>query len=196
MKERLSTIGAARLDWAELDAAVAKIRQETLYARDWSKIDDSFTRGSIDILVQSGWKLFVDFRGPGAFCSPVRKEIGLPKSLGGFERDTALFHELVHAWFGDELNDAARRYFMRERQNNRITEWLARKLRAKPELLRHAVTTFGLEPVIYDSSSYLAFSLNLKELENFKSGLQPALPLFEHLAEERFAEIMSKIQME
>ena len=38
-----------------------------------------------------------------------------------------------------------------------IVEKIARDTRINPELLRHAITTFGLEQHIYDEASYQAF---------------------------------------
>jgi len=41
-----------------------------------------------------------------------------------------------------------------------IAEWTARRTRRNHKLLRHAIRSFGLEPSIYDASSYKAFSRN------------------------------------
>ena len=47
-----------------------------------------------------------------------------------------------------------------------ILEYHARMLRADPQLLRHAVYSFGLKPEIYDCASYRAFGTVVVGLEN------------------------------
>ena len=85
-----------------------------------------------------------------------------------YERDKALCHEIVHAWYGREHKLLC---FPDVRSgelfdlNNAIVEWLGRKIRSNPSILRQAVSKFGLKYYVYDLSSYLAFK---KKDENGK----------------------------
>lgn len=75
-----------------------------------------------------------------------------------YERDKFLFHEIAHLRFG--LNDNIGNPGWKK--NAAIAEWIGRQSRADPELLKHAVKGFGLEPIIYDLASYQAFHGRMK----------------------------------
>ncbi len=90
-----------------------------------------------------------------------------------YERDTTLFHELAHLHYSPPDNLATifvSRDNLSYKQMEASIEWIGRKVRADPTLLRHAVLAFGLEPYVYDQASYQAFN-NLVR--------QPALPILE-----------------
>ena len=50
----------------------------------------------------------------------------------------------------------------RRLRNSARTEWLARRARADPEILRDVVTMFSLQPLVYDHASYDAFSIRFR----------------------------------
>jgi len=84
-----------------------------------------------------------------------KKKIKIRKNLRAYNRDLVFFHELVHAYCGthllDDLSDQT------NKNNSFLVEWLARKHRACPELLRCGVSAFKLKPFVYDRISLIAF---------------------------------------
>lgn len=85
-----------------------------------------------------------------------------------YERDVTLFHELAHARHPFSLNDNRWLKYEERQQREIVAEWLGRKARANPELLRHTIVSFGLEPRVYDLASYYAFQ-DLKITSDFKA---------------------------
>lgn len=159
-------------NWNELESAIAQIRKRPLSParkRDsiWRSIENNpITPKSIDQLISEGWKLTtVPLSYSKAFClPPPDKKIVISTDLEGYQRDKALSHEVCHACYLYELDDSLRARnlgmffgFLFGQENQIITEWLGRQLRADPKLLRHVVLAFGLEPQIYDKSSFEAF---------------------------------------
>ena len=73
-----------------------------------------------------------------------------------YDRDLALFHEIVHAQYEEALS---RKLFENEfsKQNEYIVEWLARQARAKFELLEMVIDSFEIDYRTYDLASFLAF---------------------------------------
>ena len=112
---------------------------------------------SIDKLIIEGWevsyiknKLTVLLGG----LIPDQKKIVIKSTLTPYQRDLTLFHELAHIHYPySKSNDNTYRY----KWNEIFIEKIARDTRINPELLRHAITTFGLEQHIYDEASYQAF---------------------------------------
>jgi len=82
----------------------------------------------------------------------------LDENSSPYDRDKGLFHELVHVWYGDELNDSlnTRWHGKFADENRAIAERLARKLRANSDLLRYTLDSFELELFVYDGPSYEA----------------------------------------
>ena len=82
-------------------------------------------------------------------------KIVLKKNVEPFKRDISLFHELVHAKhilagiYVPSLDPEDENF-------ESVVEYYARLYRADPKLLRHAVLAFGLEPAIYDKTSFEA----------------------------------------
>jgi hypothetical protein len=140
--------------FAEIEARVKVIRKDFPNRRIWDSIEEPITTDSIDSLIEDGW--VVKTEQDTTYSRPWLTEIGLQYGLRGFERDRALFHEIVHAWLGKEASDNMLARFRDD--NNTIVEHLARQLRANPEILRHSVLAFNLEPEIYDSVSHQAFA--------------------------------------
>ena len=150
------------LSWTGLQEKISKIRDSYPQNRQiWTTIHYApITTKSIDKLISKGITLEVlenkfEKHEYGRYSS-TSKKIFLEAGLDGYERDTTLFHELVHAWYGKDLYDNDIALFPDD--NNAIAEWLARQLRSNHKLLRYAIMAFGLEPQIYDRASYMAFS--------------------------------------
>lgn len=150
--------------WKDLDTFVSLLEGHPLLREIKEK---PLTTISIDDLIFKGWRveLLGTYEGSTFFTS---KWISLGKRFKEYHRDKTLLHELVHAHYGRDLtrdSDADKVCIT----NNAIVDWAARKLRAKPKLLRYAVNAFGLEPHIYDKASLEAFY----ELERTKQNLFP-----------------------
>ena len=140
--------------WSELNSLVLALKIKPKFIGIWSLIESKpLTTDSIDMLVREGWVVKEDCFASRCFYDI--KKICIEKNIDNYERDKALFHELVHAWYPNELDDGFIAYYRLE--HNAIAEWLARQLRANYQLLRHTVHSFNLKSHIYDKSSYLAF---------------------------------------
>ena len=142
--------------WNELDNYINSIKsidphKNILKMAITCPIDNS----SIDALIAEGWNFEFSDKWKLGGCNRYLKIIELTPSLTHYSRDKVLFHEIVHAWYGDYLND---RFGFYADENNAIVDWLARKSRANPKLLRHTIDSFGLERQIYDYPSCKAFA--------------------------------------
>lgn len=96
-------------------------------------------------------------------------KIVLKKKVEPFKRDISLFHELVHAnhIFADiyvQSLDPVDVNF------ESVVEYYARLYRADSKLLRHAVLAFGLEPAIYDKTSFEAHKKDQEGQKLFNFG--------------------------
>ncbi len=143
----------------------------------WEEIQKRpITIESIDKLIEFGLQIKLINSQPGNISHAMYlcNIIYLSSNLNGYERDKALFHEIVHAWYstdpngwhedeggwefrGTVLEDGCCSNFPEDYPDTLIAEELARKLRTNPELLRHTILDFGLQPKIYDKISYQAF---------------------------------------
>ena len=150
------------LTWDELVEKLDNIREKYPHRQIWQVIEnDPITLDTIDFLIKQGWWIeddYVEFA-----CSHPNRRISLEKGVNGYERDKSLFHEIVHACYGDELSDTLFATF--EHDNRMIADWLGRQLRADPALLRYTIHIFNLKSSIYDLISYQAFSINPVDLE-------------------------------
>ena len=146
---------------AELDHQVKNFRQRNELDKIWFLLERKpFNQDSISKLVKDGWVVTDSGYPTLSICDEKKKEIQLANEISGGVRDVHLFHELVHAWYGDELNDGGYFSFIsyKANKNRVIVDWLAFQLRADPEILRHTILSFGLTPQIYDRASFEAFS--------------------------------------
>lgn len=136
-----------------------------------------FQPDSLDQLQREGWKIHLEQLGFGnGMTINQRREIKLEESLSHGDRDLVIFHELMHAWYGQCLDDSVMALSSTLiAVNSTVAEWLGRKYRADPLLLRKAVLSFGLVPNIYDKASYLAFY--------FKPDGQLELPFVQEIEE-------------
>ena len=101
--------------------------------------------------------------------------ISMHKDLVGYQRDVTLFHELMHVWYNPLLNDSPDlRNEQRRLSNAARTEWLARRARMQPDLLRTVVEGLDLRGHIYDRISSLAFeeSSRFREKRKWKHVLR------------------------
>lgn len=90
--------------------------------------------------------------------------IEISDALNPFEHDVTFLHELVHVYYHPHLNDVWRNSTTCY-NNNAITEWLARKARTDPEILRLMYNILQRPPCIYDRASHEAFSDQLQQKE-------------------------------
>lgn len=114
---------------------------------------------SISKLISCGWTFgYIVSSDPPGFANPETKKIKIAGELKNpYLRDKILLHEIVHAIHHPQLSDGWMTPEESARRNNIIVEWVSRKARANPDLLRTAVLGFGLTPEVYDSASYDAF---------------------------------------
>jgi hypothetical protein len=152
--------------WKKLNDWVINYRKTFSTREIWTLTETSpIDVNAIDKLIRSGWKV-IDYGTRminGSICNPETKIIELREGKRWYSRDLALFHEITHAVYVDELNDVG--ISPLSEQNRAISEWLARKSRSNPELLLHTITSFKLEPHIYDRVSLCAFKPYLSGLD-------------------------------
>lgn len=147
--------------WIELDNYVSALHLKDQEGMIWQEIEDKqISTTFIDELRKEGWKVKYDCIEDLGRCDYENKIIFLSSLFrffySPFERDVTLFHELAHVRHPTVLNSVSYSSIPNHQQEI-ITEWLGRKARADPELLHHAVLSFGLKPQIYDRASYCAF---------------------------------------
>ena len=179
-QQREGVTAPANWPWKRLDDYVTLIRRMTPEKRIWKDMRvKPLTPRAIDALVSGGWKLIVtsDFTHEESIGSTLHREqeIHLEHSLIGYRRDKVLLHEIVHAHYGMQLYDGmlARAFgFGNACQNNAITDWIARKARAKHLLLRYVISSFGLKPSVYDATSYRAFGSREKVCRQWSSSVE------------------------
>lgn len=147
--------------WSEIEQYVLESEKRT--APDiWRAIHQSkISKYFIDGLIEKKWKVL--YNSSTLFVGSIHKTksiINLANYLKPHQRDITLFHELAHLCHPVLLSSRtdAKMTPFGEYEREIIVEYLGRKARADPELLRHAVLSFGLEPKIYDKVSYVAFT--------------------------------------
>ncbi len=161
--------------FSELEESVKKLRSERFYQEDFNRLDEfpldeNFSEDTINYFIKNGTKVLIkeSLKGQGylRFSSNSRYIIEIKEGLNAFERDCTLFHELVHACFNFSRSfmiSGEEEYWKLEA----IVELNARKLRAQPPLLRHAIKSFKLPPKVYDLASYKAFPDHPQQLLQF-----------------------------
>ncbi len=124
----------------------------------WKEVQENpISKSFIDQLLTESWR--VKYLDTGFISRGISydQEIYLANDLTPLKRDITLFHELAHLRHPILLSSRFAANEKEKCEREIITEWLGRKARADPELLRHAVLSFSLEARIYDKSSYQAF---------------------------------------
>ena len=100
----------AQMSWNELEEIVGKLRSEDSMQETWKKIeDDPLSTQGVDYLARGGWKVYVVdnlHQNLWGICEAKLREIRLNDSGENYyQRDKILFHELVHAHYGEILTD-------------------------------------------------------------------------------------------
>jgi len=113
--------------WFDLDPYV-----ENLFWNHLFKVNKSnpITKDSIDDLRWDGWTVI---QGEKNSLNFPRRVICLDSSLECYMRDKALFRGIVHAHVAYQEETA----LDRSKHTKAMVEWIARTLRADPNLLRH-----------------------------------------------------------
>ena len=144
-----------KMRWQELDAYVAKGKDLVPDLPIWKLIKSRpLDTLSLEQLVRSGWRIYwIPSLYNEGHCLYSNKEIVMGSYPDAYERDKTLLHELTHAWYGD--SSVGNRDMLYSIEHAAV-EWIARKCRNNPLLLRGAWSEFGLEPMIYDLASYKA----------------------------------------
>ena len=177
----------AEMSWGELEKYVSEIQDER-----YNEIIENpgITCESISNLFREGWRVgLLECR--EGLCVPSTKKITLNKSLIEYQRDEVLFHELVHAHYPVVLDDSLLSGpFSVQSIRNGVTEYVARILRANPEILKHTIEVFGLEPQIYDGPSFIAFSYLNKEMLEKQIPFEFARDHFDYLRKRYLDNVM------
>lgn len=186
--------------YTRLSQAVRNLRLNDPHRPIWEMITSNpFSRESVDSMVSKGWKIWLidleGFESMGGGCWTELKCIILKHRLEGFERDVTLFHELLHAHYGDELTDR-KTEGQKGEENFLIIEWIARQSRADPELLKYTINTFQLEPQIYDKVSCQAFAPDWQSLDNYISGRQKAFPFLRQFVDKEYLKSVKTVQFD
>jgi hypothetical protein len=145
----------AKASWVELNAAAVEIYTH-------KDISDAIglnllTVGAIDKVISEGWRVqaeqgYVLLGG----LDIDHKRMMYRESLTGFERDVTIFHELAHLHHDPLLR--SRKSRLDPVDIELLAEWLARRYRSDPALLRQMVVGMGLEAQVYDETSYRALN--------------------------------------
>jgi len=157
--------------WLDLECTILRLKENAYYTisfgtvKPYMKLFDMSIRSpinqeSIDQMISEGWRAVIsdEMFAKYGVCRFDHKEIRLRPELGGYRRDETLFHEIIHAFYGKETADTKISGLPYWQENGKIVEWMSRKLRANPVLLKHVITAFKLKPQIYDKISYMVFS--------------------------------------
>ena len=145
--------------WKTLDSSVMRILH---YHKDLALFLESkpISREGVQELERSSVLRFAPLQERGLYGCFSRYDtfcyIEVDESLKPFERDVVLMHELVHVWYGRQLDDAGTGIL--QQRNFLLVEWVARQWRADPMILRSVIDAFSLEAFIYDNASSEAFS--------------------------------------
>lgn len=195
MTERIPTlINSTYMSWCDLQKKYHFVKDIYSSEKIWERIDsDPISPAFISWLYRNGHRVIIN--GKLSSYDAKKKLITISKGFSeGFDRDCTLFHEIAHAKYDNDDNNRpfGRNYEYREL----VIEFVGRKLRADPELLKFTVLTFNLEPQVYDLTSFIAFGQIMHpEICNFLTGKQPPLPFLDPLLNE-FLQNISKIKME
>lgn len=162
MGKRRTFIEYSGLPWPELDSRVRHHRSKRKHADFWAVIDQhSFEVKAVEKLIWYDWT--AEYRSLGkdhGSCIVESKILAIDDRLRkkGLERDVTLAHEAIHAHFFESGFDLEDDGDDRRSQRNYMTvEWLARKARSDPYVLRALVEGFEFKPLVYDQASRRAF---------------------------------------
>ncbi len=170
-------------DWEDLNYAVREIKEENPDLPIWQQIRKTpITPQSIQTLFENGWEIRCLVTMRSGECrygeNDSHGKIYIGYFLSPFMRDIILCHEIVHAHYkspNQDLSDSLCQFGKIE--NELITDWQARKIRANPRILRAIAKQFNgnskleefkynYRPVIYDRTTFLAFGLHNYDMDN------------------------------
>lgn len=154
--------------WEEINWYVSRLVNGTSPVIRDKIYQSSISSAFIDGLIHKGWRVEYeqDHFFAGSISLPPETKITLRDNLTPYGRDKTLFHELAHLRHPVLLSSRSgplKTPFGKD-DIETIVEWLGRKVRADPELLRYAIVSFGLQPQVYDQASYAAFRLVKEQL--------------------------------
>ena len=168
MNNTLYDLNPVTISWKELEKLVLSLDNGFLHHWDWETKARPLNSNSFEQLKKEGWGI-KETALPESYngvCHSDTKKIEVRPNLAPYERDKTILHELVHAWYG--LRDG-----LFYPQEEAVTEFLARKVRANPLLLKAALGAFDVELFIYDRASYQAF-------HQASAPQQLAFPFYDH----------------
>lgn len=148
----------AGASWEKINSYVLNLREKKPQYPIWRAIERfPISKDFIDQVIKDKWKVvYKDLTGIVGGVTR-ENEIYLARYLAPYPRDITLFHELVHIRHPYFLSSQTTNNRQEKCEREIITEWLGRKARTDPDLLRHVVLSFGLDAHVYDKPSYEAF---------------------------------------
>lgn len=167
-------------DWKDLNYAVLEMKQDNPEMPIWQQLRElPITPQSIQTLFNNGWELTSLATMRSGECrygeDSSHGTIYIGYFLSPFMRDIILCHEIVHAHYkspNQDLRDSFCKLGIIE--NELITDWQSRKIRANPRILRSIAKQFDgirfpfdyiYRPVIYDRTTFLAFGLHNYDID-------------------------------
>ncbi len=159
---------AATDSWRDLHNYVSTLQKKNSHWKIWDDIT-SPDKYCIDFLIENNWSVE---SGNPMFLGAVTfdKRIMYREDLKTKERDRTICHELAHVFYPRT---------MYQESNNAdwecIIEWIGRRWRAKPEVLKEIIEGFHIEPRIYDRITQRAFPKQTRAWKN-RSYTQILLP--------------------
>ena len=163
MGKKKKFINYAGMSFPDLEDRILSHRRMPKNSDFWAVIDQNpLDTNAVRTLIGYGW--IAEYRSLGSkdygLCIVDSKVLAIDHLLrkNGLERDVTLAHEAIHAYFwesGFELGDGEND--KRSQRNYMAVEWLARKARSNPYILRALIEGFGFQPLVYDQVSRRAF---------------------------------------
>ena len=122
---------ACRANWKYINGYVWRRMRIYSDVGIWTLIEDNkLAENLISNIIDQGWAVVEKPLKSDGFHLRSIKRIIINDKLGYYDRDITLFHELVHIFYGDKVKDEI------------VVEWIARKIRAHPQILRQAIRKF------------------------------------------------------
>ncbi|MDP3728881.1 MAG: hypothetical protein Q8R18_05530 [bacterium] len=161
---------ASAASWRELHNYVSTLKEQNLQWKIWDDFLEP-DKYCIDFLVKTNWlveKGFPMSLGEVTFD----KKIIYREDLKTKERDITICHELAHVFY------PAKSYQQNISNINWecIIEWIGRRWRAKPEVLKEIIEGFHIQPRVYDRITQRAFPKQTRRYRN-QGYTQLKLPL-------------------
>jgi len=140
--------------WRDLHTRVSLLRENYPERSVWEDIMDP-DQHALDFLVQTNWR--VRPKADMVFMGMIpyyKKRMFYRESLDPPRRDITICHELAHVFYPTKIYQED--FSMNEWED--VIEWIGRRWRRKPEILRMIFKTFDVRPTrIYDRVTRKAF---------------------------------------